>query len=99
MSTASPARIYRLGAASIFAAGAAVVLPRFMPSGDGGLAAAASAALWFFVLAAIGVVLALVALVISIRHFASLPWPARMAGIVPAIVLGATLGWLVLSLH
>lgn len=84
-------RIYSLAAISAVMALAAVVLPRFLPSGEGGLAAAATGVLVFLALLSCAVAVALAALALSIRAYSSLSWPARAAGIGPAVVLGAAL--------
>lgn len=98
MASNAPIRIYYLAAISGVLAVAAVVLPRFVPSSEGGLAAAATAALVFLALLAGAVAVGLAALALAIRNYASLPWLARVAGIGPAVVLGVTLVWVVMLL-
>lgn len=92
-------RIYRLAVISAVMGLAALVVPRFMPSGEGGLAAAATAVLVFLGLLGGAVVVALVALAMSLRTYAILSWPARAAGIGPALVFGSALVWVILFLR
>jgi len=99
MASSAERRIYLLTGISIATALAAIVLPRFVSSGEGGLAAAATAALVFLGLLAAAAAIAIAAMALTIRRYSSLSLPARVAGIVPAIVLGGALTWLVLYLR
>ena len=91
--------VYLLAASSLLTALAAVVVPRFVPSGEGGLAAAATATLAFLALIVVAMGEALVGLALTLRAYRSLTWPARAAGIVPAVLLGAVLAWVLLFLR
>lgn len=85
-----------LAASSLLTALAAIVVPRFVTPGEGGLAAAAMATLTFLALIAVAMAEALVAFTLTLGAYRTLTWPARTAGIVPAIVLGAVLAWVML---
>ena len=92
-------RIYSLAGISAAMVLAAVILPRFVPSGEGGLAAAATAVLVFLALLGGAVAVALAALTISIRAYASLSWTARAAGILPVVMFGSALVWVIVYLR
>ena len=92
-------RIFSLAGTSAALGIAALLLPRFVPSSEGGLAAAATAVLVFFVLLGGAVAVALAGLAISLRAYATLSWPARAAGIGPALVFGTSLAWVILFLR
>jgi hypothetical protein len=92
-------RVYWLAGISIATAVGAIVLPRFVASGEGGLAAAATAALVFLALLAAAAAIAIATVAITIRHYASSALGPRLAGIVPVIVIGGALVWIVLYLR
>lgn len=91
MATAVETRIFRLAGLAALVTLAALIVPRFLPSGEGGLAAAATAVLVFLALLLAATIIAAMALVVSIRAYASLSWQARAAGIAPAVLLGVAL--------
>lgn len=74
---------------------AALLLPRFVPSGEQGLAAGATAAMVFFALAGVAVVVAIVLLWMTLRSFPELTGGARAAGLlpIPLLLLAAMLFW------
>lgn len=72
----------------------AVTLPRFVPHGQGGLAAAAGATIVFLALVALSAVAGLWLLARTVRHFDRLGPMARVAGLMPAIVTIGGLVWL-----
>jgi hypothetical protein len=92
-------RVYWLAGIGIVTALGAIALPRFVASGEGGLAAAATAALVFLALLAAAAAIAIAAMALTIRHYSSLALVPRLAGIVPAIVIGGALVWIVLYLR
>lgn len=92
-------RIYSLAGISAAMVVAAVILPRFLPLSEGGLAATATAVLVFLALLGGAVAVALAALAISIRAYASLSWTTRAAGILPAVIFGSALVWVVVYLR
>ncbi len=91
MATAVETRIFRLAGLAALVTLAALIVPRFLPSGEGGLAAAATAVLVFLALLLAATIIAAMALVVAVRAYASLSWPARAAGIAPAVLLGVAL--------
>jgi len=72
----------------------AVTLPRFVPHGQGGFAAAANAAIVFLALAALGAIAGLLLLARTVRHFDRLGPTARVVGLMPAVVTIGGLVWL-----
>ena len=79
-------RIYRLGAVSVAIALLALVVPRFVPGGDG-LGIAATAILVFLALLAAAGLVAVFLVVLTLRSYRHLSTAARVAGIAPAVVL------------
>jgi glycerol-3-phosphate acyltransferase PlsY len=70
---------------------AAIVVPRFISSDEGGLAAAETGVLIFLVFLVAGFIVATAAMVIAIRAYSSLSWLTRAAGIGPSVVLGGAI--------
>lgn len=91
--------LYRRGALCAALVVLAIVLPRFMPSQEGGLAAAAGAVLLFLALLLAAWIVALWMLAGTLAGFRELGPGARIVGILPAIVLGAGLLVLVVMLR
>lgn len=83
-------RIFVFFAIFLAALGAAFLLPRFAASGSDGLAGGAIAAMTFLGFMLVAAVLALVLLVMTLRHRASLPDGAKVAGFLPLPLLFAS---------
>jgi hypothetical protein len=73
----------------------AFVVPRFVPTGEGGLASAATAVLVFLGVLLVALALAVHLLVVTIRAYRDLPLLTRVAGIGPGVVLVLALALLV----
>jgi hypothetical protein len=88
-------RIYRLSAICGLLTALAFVVPRFVPNQEGGLASAANAVLVFLGTLFVAAVVSLYLFVLTLGAFRDLPWPPRLAGMAPALIL---VGGLVLLL-
>jgi hypothetical protein len=91
--------IYRLSAICALLTALAFVVPRFVPNQEGGFASAANAILVFLGMLLVTAILALYLLVVTIRAYRDLPWPTRLAGIAPGVILVAGLAILVAALR
>jgi hypothetical protein len=80
-------RVYGLSGASAVVALLAVVVPRWVPNQEGGLAASATAVLVMFAFLFVAALLALVALTMTARSYSLLPRFARVVGIAPSVVI------------
>jgi hypothetical protein len=87
-------RIYRLAASCLALVGLAFVLPRFVPSSEGGFASAATAVLVFLAVLAVAAVVALYLCALTIRAYRDLALLPRFAGIAPAVILIVALAML-----
>ena len=88
-------RIYRLSAICALLTALAFVVPRFVSSQEGGLASAANAILVFLGMLLVAAVVSLYLLVLTLRAYRDLPWPPRLVGVAPALILVAGLALLV----
>jgi hypothetical protein len=70
--------------------GSAILLPQFTASGSEGLAAGATAAVTFLGFLFIAFVLAIVILVLTLRHRAGLAGGAKVAGFLPLPLVAVT---------
>jgi hypothetical protein len=91
-------RVTALSLASVVAFVLSWIAPRALAN-DTGFAAGASAALTFFAIAAVGGVLAILTLVVSLRRRADLRRRFRWLGIVPLLLLAAFVSLLVLAVR
>lgn len=80
-------RIYALATACVVLTGLALVVPRFVPNQEGGLASAATAVMAFLAILVLATGLSVYLLVVTIRAYSALPWTARLAGIMPGAAL------------
>ena len=87
-------RIYRLSVWCGLITAMAFVVPRFVPSQEGGFASAANAVLAFFGILVLAAGLSLYLFAMTVRAYRNLPWPPRVAGIAPAVILVAGLALL-----
>lgn len=92
MNTESRVGIIRIASLSVFFLAFSLILPRLLPD-KAGFASAASAALIFFALFAVAIVLALWALVSTARNVSGLDSQARIFGVVPTVLLIVTGLW------
>ena len=87
MASGAEQRIYRLGIWSGIVSLLALVVPRFVPNQEGGLASAATAILMFLTLLTLAALLAIYLLIVTLRLYRQVSTAARIAGIAPGIVL------------
>jgi hypothetical protein len=80
-------RIHTLSALCAVITALAFVVPRFVPNQEGGFASAANAILVFLGMLLVAAVLSLYLLVQTFRAYRDLPWPSRLAGIAPGLIL------------
>jgi hypothetical protein len=80
-------RIYRLSAICVAITALAFIVPRFVPNQEGGFASAANAILVFLGMLLVAAVVSLYLLVLTVRAYRDLPWPARVAGMAPGVIL------------
>jgi len=87
--------IYRLSAACVVMVVMALVVPRFLPAADEGLAGGASAVMTFLFMLALALLFSLYLLMVTVRRFRDLSVLARVAGIGPSIVLALGLSGII----
>jgi glycerol-3-phosphate acyltransferase PlsY len=87
MANGSERTIYRLSAICGIVTVLAFVVPRFVPSQEGGFAGAATAVLVFLALLLGAAILSVYLLVVTIQRFRDLALLPRLAGIGPSVVL------------
>jgi len=85
------AKIYWLAILCGLVSGAAFIVPRLVPNSEGGLAAAATGILTFLLMLGLALLFALYLLTFTLRHYATLPTSARVAGVGPAVLLAVAL--------
>jgi len=99
MTSGLETRIYRLAAICLLLVLASVVGPRFMSSGDGGIAAASNAIMVFLAILVLAAGLSAYLFFLTLPYYRALPVSARIAGLGPAILIVGGLAWLVLFLR
>jgi len=80
-------RIYRDAAICSACFLVSLIAPRFVPNQEGGFSSAASAVLVFLVILLGAAVFSLLLLIRTFKAFPMISAPARIAGIVPGVVL------------
>jgi hypothetical protein len=92
-------RIYVLAAICGLLTALAFVVPRFVPSSEGGFASAGTAILVFLGVLLVTTFVALHLLAVTIRAYREISLPARLSGIAPSVVLVAALAYLLTVLR
>ena len=87
MATGTEKRIYRLCSMCGLIAATAFIVPRFVPSQEGGFAAAANAILVLLGLLGVAAILSLYLLLVTIRAYREMSFLPRVAGIGPCVTL------------
>lgn len=87
-------RIYRLSGGCGVLVVAALIVPRFVSNPEGGFASGASAVLAFLGMLGVALLFSLYLLAITLQRYAELPLAARIAGLVPFLLLAAALVFL-----
>ncbi|MGB5210077.1 MAG: hypothetical protein WBN31_14605 [Gammaproteobacteria bacterium] len=97
MSKSAETSIYRLAVVCALLVALAFVLPRFLPAGEG-MAGAAVAVLAFLAILVVAGIVSVFLMFRTLRCYSDLPTAARIAGILPGVVLVISLisliGWL-----
>jgi hypothetical protein len=84
-------KIYRLFGVCAFVATAAFIVPRFVSNPEGGFASGSSAIVTLLIMLGLTLLFSLYLLRVTIQHYSSLSALARVAGIVPSLVLAVAL--------
>ncbi len=92
-------KIYSLAGLCGVMTALAFVIPRFTADSEGGFAGAASAVLVFLGVLVAAAALSIYLLVVTVRARAGIGLGARVAGILPGLILMTGLVWLVLFLR
>jgi len=98
MATPEENRIYRLSALCGLLAAASFVVPRFVASPEGGLAAGTSAVMVFFAMLLATAIFSLYPLAVTVRCYKHISPAARVAGLAPSCILAIALLSLLLIL-
>jgi len=92
VSNESKRRIYRLSGVCAFLAAASFIVPRFVSNPEGGFAAAgATAVLALLMMLGATFLFSLYLLGVTVQSYGGLSTSARIAGMGPSVVLGASL--------
>jgi hypothetical protein len=86
MSKSAETTIYRLAAGCALLLALAFVLPRFVETGEG-LAGATGAVLVFLAILVVACIVSVFLMVRTLRAYSDLPVTARIAGILPGVLL------------
>jgi threonine/homoserine/homoserine lactone efflux protein len=86
MSKPAQTMIYRLAAACVLLLALAFVLPRFVDTGQG-LAGATGAVMVFLAILVVACIFSVFLLLRTLRAYSALPTAARIAGILPGVLL------------
>ena len=91
MASRSELKIYRLSGICGLLIVAALVVPRFITNPEGGFASGSSAILVFLVMLAATLLFSIYLLTITLQQYNTLSNKAKVAGILPSLVLSITL--------
>jgi hypothetical protein len=94
VASATEKRIYRLAAICAMVSALAFVIPRFVPSQEGGFASAATAILVFLGMVFGAMLLSLYLLFVTIPAYRNISLLPRIAGIGPSVILVTALAFL-----
>jgi hypothetical protein len=92
-------RIYRLCATCAFLTALALIVPRFVPSQEGGFASAATAVLVFLGMLVGAAIASLYLLLVTVRGYREISFLPRLAGIGQSVVLVAAVALLLAFLR
>ncbi len=84
-------RIYRLSGVCVLLAAMSFVVPRFVPTTEGGFASGAMAVLILLITLGIAVLFSLYLLSVTVRQYRRLSILARVAGLVPCLLFSMIL--------
>ena len=99
MTDSTPTRVYRWSAVCGLITLLSFVLPRFIPNAEGGFAAGANAVLVMLMMLLLAFLCSIYAALITVKHYRLLPVGAKLAGLAPALLLGAGLAGLFVFLR